>query len=189
MPTYPKSCCGDGWLPPTYTHTCWCRAIARSRSIAGSARPVRWATDVASTTNSDDKNKSTSAATTKTPKKTWSQKNIIKKKDDGETKGEKPGRRRRGSSNGDKILSVGKDQNNVAWSEKFEDMTKLTIVEQAEAFLMQFVMEFQGRFSEVTDLALSFQSFAGPKGKTDSAQELDEFQCHQFLEKRGTFFF
>ena len=74
---------------------------------------------------------------------------------------------------------------NAAYATKFEALTQLSIVEQAEAFLMQFVMEFRGRFNEVTDMALEFQGFAGPMAKGEHVQELDEFQCHQFLEKRG----
>ena len=164
------------------------------------------------TTDTTTTDTTTTTTTEKTmPKKTWSQQHIHTKKErgssssgSGETKStsssssattttqkktttvgfKSPVRRRRGSSNADKILSTKKDQKNISWSSKFEELTKLSIVEQAEKFLMQFVMEFQGRFSEVTDLAISFQSFAGPKSKKEKVQELTDFQCHQFLEKR-----
>ena len=169
-------------------------------------------TEITTDTTTTDTTPTTTTEKTM-PAKSWSQLHIHTKKENGssssgsgETKStssssssattttsketttvgfKSPARRRRGSSNADKILSTKKDKKNIAWSTKFEALTKLSIVEQAEAFLMQFVMEFQGRFSEVTDLALSFQSFAGPKGKEETVQELTDFQCHQFLEKRG----
>ena len=100
-------------------------------------------------------------------KETWSQRNIHSKKAGGETK--------QSSAN----------KSNADWTVRFAEMTKLSIVEQAEKFLMQFVMEFRGKFSEVTDMALEFQGYAGPMSKGEIVQELDEFQCHQFLEKRG----
>ena len=71
------------------------------------------------------------------------------------------------------------------YADRFEALTALSVEEQAEQFLMQFVMEFRGRFNEVTDLALDFKTMAGSRGKGRAVQELDEFQCHQFLEKRG----
>jgi hypothetical protein len=71
------------------------------------------------------------------------------------------------------------------YADRFEALTAKSVEEQAEEFLMQFVMEFRGRFDEITNLALDFKTMAGSRGKGQAVQELDEFQCHQFLEKRG----
>jgi hypothetical protein len=115
---------------------------------------------------------------------TWSEKNIhSKKKKEAEAAS---GETKEPSKNKPvKKTKKGTSTSNAEWNLKFSEMTQLSIVEQAEKFLMQFVMEFQGRFSEVTDMALEFQSFAGPLKTGEHVQELDEFQCHQFLEKRG----
>ena len=71
------------------------------------------------------------------------------------------------------------------YADRFEALTAMSVEEQAEQFLMQFVMEFRGRFDEITNLALDFKTMAGSRSKGKVVQELDEFQCHQFLEKRG----
>jgi len=122
--------------------------------------------------------------------KTWSQQHIRNKKkttsiptspSKGETK-TAPARRTSKTPAGRRKSYATHVASYVA---RFEDLTQLSIVDQAEAFLMQFVMEFRGRFAEVTDMALEFQSFAGVLSKGEHVQELDEFQTHQFLEKRG----
>lgn len=67
---------------------------------------------------------------------------------------------------------------------KFQEITsKQSVDEQAMTFLRAFVGEFQGKFEEVLQLAEEFKSFCVKmKGHI---QEMDEFECHQFLERKG----
>lgn len=65
---------------------------------------------------------------------------------------------------------------------QFQTVTAKSIDEQAKFFLRAFVMDFQGRFEEVLDIGQEFKKFA--PGTEDEVRELDEFQCHRFLEKR-----
>jgi hypothetical protein len=60
--------------------------------------------------------------------------------------------------------------------------TTQSIDEQAMTFLRAFVGEFQGKFEEVLQLAEEFRAFASQVGHV---QELDEFEAHRFLEKKG----
>lgn len=71
------------------------------------------------------------------------------------------------------------------YTARFEALTSLSVEDQANAFLTQFVMEFRGNFDEVLNIALEFKGFAGAKKQGMVVQELDEFQAHQFLERRG----
>ena len=66
---------------------------------------------------------------------------------------------------------------------RFKDLTGVPAIEQAKFFLKAFVMEFQGRFEEVLDLAQQFVEFPG--GETASVSQLTELEAHLFLEKRG----
>jgi hypothetical protein len=158
-------------------------AMARARRRSSGDMTEAAAAAVAKSTPTPTK--TPAAATKPTPtltKTTWSQQHMVKTptkptpttKEKGETKTPT----KTPSKTGATTL-------NAAYAAKFEALTQLSIVEQAQAFLMQFVMEFRGRFNEVTDMALEFQGFAGPMAKGEHVQELDEFQCHQFLEKRG----
>jgi len=55
---------------------------------------------------------------------------------------------------------------------------------QTKFFLHAFVLDFQGKFEEVLDIAEEFKTYAHP-GQRDSLKELGEFECHLFLEKRN----
>jgi len=69
------------------------------------------------------------------------------------------------------------------YNQKFREITSSqSIDEQAMTFLRAFVGEFQGKFEEVLQLAEEFRKFCTQTGKI---QELDEFEGHRFLEKRG----
>eukprot|EP01120_Amphizonella_sp_Union-15-10_P011224 TRINITY_DN4707_c0_g2_i1.p1 TRINITY_DN4707_c0_g2~~TRINITY_DN4707_c0_g2_i1.p1 ORF type:complete len:247 (+),score=89.40 TRINITY_DN4707_c0_g2_i1:56-796(+) len=70
------------------------------------------------------------------------------------------------------------------YKSQFRDVTRSQSVdEQAMTFLRAFVGDFQGRFEEILQLAEEFKSFVSQtEGKI---QELDEFDAHRFLEKRG----
>ena len=157
-------------------------AMARARRRSSGDMTEAAAAAVAKSTPTPIK--TPAAATKPTPtltKTTWSQQHMVKtptKPTPTKEKGEMKTPTKTPSNTGATTL-------NAAYATKFEALTQLSIVEQAEAFLMQFVMEFRGRFNEVTDMALEFQGFAGPMAKGEHVQELDEFQCHQFLEKRG----
>lgn len=100
---------------------------------------------------------------------------------------ESPSRLRRGSKSLKKgeTLMTKSGVHLSQYADKFEALTAMSVEGQAEKFLMQFVMEFRGRFDEITNLALDFKEMAGSRAKGTTIQELDEFQCHQFLEKRG----
>lgn len=70
-------------------------------------------------------------------------------------------------------------------AEKFSSITRTQGVDdQAMTFLRAFVGEFQGKFEEILELAEEFKTFA-VKMRGQVIQELDEFECHQFLEKKG----
>ena len=151
-------------------------AEAMARARRRSSGDMTEAVAAAVATSTPTKTKTPAAAASKpTPtltKTTWSQQHMVKKATPS------PATEKGESKTGSAAL-------NASYASKFEALTQLSIVGQAEAFLMQFVMDFRGRFNEVTDMALEFQGFAGPMAKGEHVQELDEFQCHQFLEKRG----
>jgi hypothetical protein len=52
----------------------------------------------------------------------------------------------------------------------------------AKVFLRPFVLEFQGRFQEILDIADDFTRFAANPNAT--VVELNEFEGHLFLEVR-----
>ncbi|ELR20570.1 uncharacterized protein ACA1_052610 [Acanthamoeba castellanii str. Neff] len=66
---------------------------------------------------------------------------------------------------------------------KFNEYRSLPVGEQAKVFLRPFVLEFQGRFQEILDIADDFTRFAANPNAT--VVELNEFEGHLFLEKRG----
>jgi len=68
--------------------------------------------------------------------------------------------------------------------QKFADLTSKTAEEQAQFFLRVFVMEFMGTFEEVLNLCAEFRKFGSADGQKEIS-ELDEFETHRFLEKRG----
>ena len=173
-------------------------ARARRRSEGNMAESIAAAL---ADDDADDDDKTTTATTpteptpTKTPTvtKTWSQQHIksttaptAPASSTGETKtSPTKSRRKSGGIYREKTRRKSYASHVTSYVARFEELTQLSIVGQAEAFLMQFVMEFRGRFAEITDMALEFQSFAGPLSKGEHVQELDEFQTHRFLEKRG----
>jgi len=73
------------------------------------------------------------------------------------------------------------------YQKQFKEVTgSQNVDEQAMFFLKAFVGEFQGKFEAVLKLAEDFKSFAETADvQLGSRQELDEFQAHRFLEKRG----
>lgn len=62
---------------------------------------------------------------------------------------------------------------------KFREVCALSVDDQAMTFLRAFVVEFQGNFEEVLDLAEEFKTFG--KG----AAKLEKNEAHRFLEARG----
>eukprot|EP01098_Paradermamoeba_levis_P010276 TRINITY_DN4320_c0_g1_i1.p1 TRINITY_DN4320_c0_g1~~TRINITY_DN4320_c0_g1_i1.p1 ORF type:complete len:262 (-),score=137.48 TRINITY_DN4320_c0_g1_i1:90-875(-) len=67
-------------------------------------------------------------------------------------------------------------------TKRYTEVVSHSIEEQAKFFLRAFVLDFQGNFEEVLDLAQEFSKFAPKEGVV---RELDEVQAHVFLEKRG----
>eukprot|EP01100_Stratorugosa_tubuloviscum_P005709 TRINITY_DN253_c0_g3_i1.p1 TRINITY_DN253_c0_g3~~TRINITY_DN253_c0_g3_i1.p1 ORF type:complete len:248 (-),score=154.44 TRINITY_DN253_c0_g3_i1:83-826(-) len=70
------------------------------------------------------------------------------------------------------------------YNSKWGEVTSLSIDNQTKFFLRAFVLEFQGNFEQVLDIAAEFKSYI-KQGDTTNARELGEFDCHLFLEKRG----
>eukprot|EP01098_Paradermamoeba_levis_P012570 TRINITY_DN5532_c0_g1_i1.p1 TRINITY_DN5532_c0_g1~~TRINITY_DN5532_c0_g1_i1.p1 ORF type:complete len:251 (-),score=115.73 TRINITY_DN5532_c0_g1_i1:23-775(-) len=68
---------------------------------------------------------------------------------------------------------------NAQYMNQFKELMAKSIDEQAKAFLRAFVMDFQGKFSQVLDLVEEFRPFASADGT------MDEMQAHLFLEKKG----
>ena len=74
---------------------------------------------------------------------------------------------------------------------KYNELTALTVMEQTKVFLKGFVLEFQGNFEELMDLATQWGNFYGVStgGKGNLGGEapglMIQFEAHQFLEKRG----
>eukprot|EP01087_Luapelamoeba_hula_P018742 TRINITY_DN608_c0_g2_i1.p2 TRINITY_DN608_c0_g2~~TRINITY_DN608_c0_g2_i1.p2 ORF type:complete len:259 (+),score=72.56 TRINITY_DN608_c0_g2_i1:15-791(+) len=66
--------------------------------------------------------------------------------------------------------------------QKFRALTQRSVDEQAKEFLKAFVLDFQGNFEEVLEIANEFKKY-GPKEGPVVA--LPEFEAHLFLEKRG----
>eukprot|EP01104_Vermistella_antarctica_P008691 TRINITY_DN2194_c0_g2_i1.p1 TRINITY_DN2194_c0_g2~~TRINITY_DN2194_c0_g2_i1.p1 ORF type:complete len:287 (+),score=85.46 TRINITY_DN2194_c0_g2_i1:131-862(+) len=72
---------------------------------------------------------------------------------------------------------------NADFKQQFTELTKTQSIDaQALTFLKAFVAEFQGNFEEVLKLAEEFKGFCS---QTGTIQELDEFEAHRFMEKRG----
>lgn len=70
------------------------------------------------------------------------------------------------------------------YAQKFQEITSSQSPDQqAKTFLHAFVLEFQGKFEEVLQLCEQFKKAA--EGQTGHLRELDEFEAHRFLEKRG----
>lgn len=72
----------------------------------------------------------------------------------------------------------------VDYREKWGEVTGLNVDGQVKFFLRAFVLEFQGKFEPVLDIANEFKNYA-EAGERETISELDEFHCHLFLEKRG----
>jgi hypothetical protein len=70
------------------------------------------------------------------------------------------------------------------YTQRWAEVTSKNVDDQTKFFLRAFVLEFQGRFEEVLDIAEEFKNYA-PQGRRDTLKDLAEFECHLFLEKRG----
>jgi hypothetical protein len=72
----------------------------------------------------------------------------------------------------------------LEFKQKFKDVTSTQNVdEQAVTCLRAFVGEFSGKFEEVLQLAEEFKTFS--EMEAGGIQELNEFEAHRFLEKKG----
>jgi hypothetical protein len=70
------------------------------------------------------------------------------------------------------------------FTDKLKQVTSTQSVDdQAITFLRAFVADFSGRFEEVLTLAEEFKKYGNPNDT--KIRDLDEFQAHLFLEKRG----
>lgn len=67
---------------------------------------------------------------------------------------------------------------------KFKELAAQPAMEQAKFFLKAFVLDFQGKFEVVLDLAQQFAEFNGV-GTASTTATLTEHETHLFLEKRG----
>eukprot|EP01101_Sappina_pedata_P007803 TRINITY_DN4193_c0_g1_i2.p2 TRINITY_DN4193_c0_g1~~TRINITY_DN4193_c0_g1_i2.p2 ORF type:complete len:260 (-),score=158.21 TRINITY_DN4193_c0_g1_i2:47-796(-) len=65
----------------------------------------------------------------------------------------------------------------------FHQIASQSVTDQAKAFLRAFVLDFQGKFEEVLDIAEQFPKFSSTP--SDSIVSLTEHEAHLFLEKRG----
>jgi len=79
------------------------------------------------------------------------------------------------------------DNDYAKYKDKLDEITGMTVQQQAKAFLKAFVLEFRGSFQQVLDCAADFSKYAGAdrKAAPDSIRRLDEVQAHVFLEHRG----
>lgn len=70
---------------------------------------------------------------------------------------------------------------------KWSEVIAKPVDEQAKFFLRAFVLDFQGKFGTVLDMAENFKNFASgvEEENRNKIKELGEFECHLFLEKRG----
>jgi len=67
--------------------------------------------------------------------------------------------------------------------QKFADITNSVVDEQAQSFLRSFVLQFQGNFEEVLDLASEFKHMV-PEGQRNQFKDLELVDALRFLEKR-----
>jgi len=70
---------------------------------------------------------------------------------------------------------------NSKYLERFSEVLKLSIEDQATKFLRAFVLEFVGKFQEIFDICDDFKKYAPKEGVV---RELDEVAAHYFLQKR-----
>lgn len=68
------------------------------------------------------------------------------------------------------------------FTDKFLELSKQTIDQQAKTFLVCFVLEFLGKAEEILQTTEEFRKFLPPD--QPDAGVVDEFQAHLFLEKR-----
>lgn len=66
---------------------------------------------------------------------------------------------------------------------KLAELSAQSVDDQARFFLRAFVLDFRGNFEEVLALTDEFVKYASPGDEV--VKELDEFQAHLFLERRG----
>eukprot|EP01087_Luapelamoeba_hula_P021041 TRINITY_DN728_c0_g1_i1.p1 TRINITY_DN728_c0_g1~~TRINITY_DN728_c0_g1_i1.p1 ORF type:complete len:252 (-),score=72.02 TRINITY_DN728_c0_g1_i1:107-862(-) len=65
------------------------------------------------------------------------------------------------------------------------EVRNLPVIEQARFFLRAFVLQFQGRFNDVLDIADQFVKFSSTRKTPQEVCELTEHEGHLFLEARG----
>lgn len=70
---------------------------------------------------------------------------------------------------------------------KWGEIVAQPVDAQVKFFLRAFVLDFQGKFGAVLDIAENFKNFKDGVEEQDrnKIKELSEFECHLFLEKRG----
>jgi len=70
---------------------------------------------------------------------------------------------------------------------KWGEIVSKPVDDQVKFFLRAFVLDFQGKFDVVLDIAESFKNFKEgiEESERKNIKELGEFECHVFLEKRG----
>ncbi|MES1913935.1 MAG: hypothetical protein MHM6MM_006078 [Cercozoa sp. M6MM] len=68
-----------------------------------------------------------------------------------------------------------------AYTERFSEVTKKSMREQAKFFLNRYVLEFKGNFEEVLDLQVQFSKYK----EFDEDTELTPHNSHLFLEALG----
>ncbi|KAL6060355.1 Cell envelope integrity inner membrane protein TolA [Balamuthia mandrillaris] len=71
------------------------------------------------------------------------------------------------------------------YTQRWAEIATKSVDEQSKYFLRSFVLDFQGRFEEVLDIAEQFKNYAPSNVQRSTFGELPEFECHLFLEKRG----
>lgn len=69
----------------------------------------------------------------------------------------------------------------MEYQARFQELTSKPVMEQANAYLEAFVLDFKGNFEEVLELGTEFMSY----GKGEDIVDLEEIDAHYFLEKRG----
>jgi hypothetical protein len=70
------------------------------------------------------------------------------------------------------------------YRDKWAEISSQSVDGQTKFFLKAFVLDFQGKFEQVLDIAEEFKNY-GPKEHRSTFKELGEFETHLFLEKRG----
>eukprot|EP01115_Flamella_aegyptia_P001126 TRINITY_DN117527_c0_g1_i1.p1 TRINITY_DN117527_c0_g1~~TRINITY_DN117527_c0_g1_i1.p1 ORF type:complete len:259 (-),score=96.82 TRINITY_DN117527_c0_g1_i1:145-900(-) len=73
----------------------------------------------------------------------------------------------------------------MSYDNDWDTLTTKNTDEQVKFFLRAFVMEFQGNFEAVLDIAEEWKGYFKTEEDRAEKGDLGEFDCHLFLEKRG----